>query len=105
MQLLIGLDVGTTALKVALFDAHGTLLGVSTQEYSLQTPQVNFVEVDAETYWEAFKVGLDEIKEKYEIKADDEISLAISAQGETLICIDKTEKCSEKQSYGWITVR
>lgn len=96
MQLLIGLDVGTTALKVALFDAHGTLLGVSTQEYSLQTPQVNFVEVDAETYWEAFKVGLDEIKEKYEIKADDEISLAISAQGETLICIDKNGKVLRK---------
>lgn len=92
MQLLVGLDVGTTALKVALFDSHGTLLGVSTQEYTLQTPKVNYVEVEAETYWNAFKAGLDEIRESYEIKAEDQISLAISAQGETLICIDKEGK-------------
>lgn len=96
MQLLVGLDVGTTALKVALFDAHGTLLGVSTQEYSLETPQTNFVEVDAETYWQAFKNGLDEIRTKYEIKKEDEISLAISAQGETLICVDKNGKALRK---------
>lgn len=89
MQLLIGLDAGTTALKVALFDSGGGLLGVATQEYTLQTPQVNYVEADAEVYWKAFKNGLDEIRQSYEIKAEDEISLAISAQGETLICLDR----------------
>ena len=96
MQLLIGLDVGTTALKVALFNSSGALLGVSTQEYSLETPQVNYVEVDAEVYWNAFKNGLKEIHSKYQIKADDEISLAISSQGETLICIDKDGKVLRK---------
>jgi len=55
MQLLIGLDVGTTALKVALFDGKGTLLAVSTQEYALLTPKVNYVEVDAEVYWQSLK--------------------------------------------------
>lgn len=89
MKLLLGLDAGTTALKVALFDSVGTLLGVSTQEYALETPRVNYVEVDAEVYWQAFKNGLSEIKKGYEIRPEDEISLAISAQGETLICIDK----------------
>ena len=89
MKLLIGQDAGTTALKVALFDSAGTLLGVSTQEYALETPKVNYVEVDAEVYWQAFKNGLSEIKKGYEIRPEDEISLAISAQGETLICIDK----------------
>ena len=96
MQLLLGLDAGTTALKVALFDAKGQLLGVSTQEYALETPQVNYVEVDAEIYWQAFKNGLAEILRRYEVKAEDEISLAISAQGETLICIDKDGKALRK---------
>ena len=44
MELLIGLDIGTTALKVACFDKKGTLLAVSTQEYDLITPQTNYVE-------------------------------------------------------------
>ena len=92
MQLLFGLDVGTTALKAAVFDINGNLLGVSTQEYALETPKTDFVEVEAETYWSAFKAALAEIRNKHEIKADDEITLAISAQGETLICIDKEGK-------------
>ncbi|MCU6747995.1 FGGY-family carbohydrate kinase [Faecalicatena acetigenes] len=96
MQLLLGLDAGTTALKVALFDAKGQLLGVSTQEYALETPQINYVEVDAEVYWQAFKSGLAEIRQNYEIRPEDEIALAISAQGETLICIDKTGRALRK---------
>ncbi|MEJ8735397.1 MULTISPECIES: xylulokinase [Mediterraneibacter] len=96
MQLLLGLDAGTTALKVALFDAKGQLLGVSTQEYALETPQINYVEVDAEVYWQAFKSGLEEIRQNYEIRPEDEISLAISAQGETLICIEKTGRALRK---------
>ncbi len=89
MRLLIGLDLGTTALKIALFDEKGAMLGVSTQEYPLNTPKVNFVEVEAETYWTAFKNGLNDLKKTYAFREDDEISLAISAQGETLLCIDK----------------
>ena len=67
MQLLIGLDVGTTALKVALFDGKGTLLAVSTQEYALLTPKVNYVEVDAEVYWQSLKKGLEEITAAYPV--------------------------------------
>lgn len=92
MQLLLGLDVGTTALKVALFNERGGLLAVSTQEYTLLTPKTNYVEAEAEIYWQALKNGLDEIQKVYTIQSSDKISLAISAQGETLICIDKYGK-------------
>lgn len=89
MKLLIGLDLGTTALKIALFDNKGGLLAVSTQEYSLMTPKVNFVEEEVEVYWKAFCDGLDDLKRQYPISAQDSVALAISAQGETMICIDK----------------
>ncbi|MGI6093893.1 MAG: xylulokinase [Lachnospiraceae bacterium] len=89
MKLLIGLDLGTTALKIALFDSKGELLAVSTQEYSLMTPKVNFVEEEAEVYWNAFCAGLSDLKTQYPITEEDSIALAISAQGETMICIDK----------------
>lgn len=87
MKFLIGLDLGTTALKVALFDSNGAIFAVSTQEYSLLTPQVNYVEEEVEVYWQAFCDGLQDIKEQYCIEADADMALAISAQGETLICL------------------
>ena len=55
MKRLIGLDIGTTALKAAVFDTSGKLLAVSTQEYALLTPQVNYVEETGEVYWNALK--------------------------------------------------
>lgn len=89
MKLLIGLDLGTTALKIALFDSKGTLLAVSTQEYDLLTPKVNYVEEEVEVYWKAFTDGLNDIKSQHPITAQDSVALAISAQGETMICIDE----------------
>ena len=58
---IIGLSLGTTALKIAIFDQTGELQGVSTKEYQLMTPAVNFVEEDVEVYWSSFKEGLSEL--------------------------------------------
>lgn len=89
MQLLIGLDIGTTALKIALFDNKGQQLATATREYALLTPQVNYVEETPEVYWQAFKDGLGGIKSQFAITDTDEIALAISAQGETLFFLDE----------------
>ncbi len=89
MKLLIGLDIGTTALKAAVFDTAGELLAVSTQEYVLITPQVNYVEESGEVYWNAFKAAVAELKEKYLFQEEDEAALAISAQGETIFFLDE----------------
>jgi xylulokinase len=88
MELLIGLDIGTTAEKIALFDKTGKTLAISTQEYSLITPKINFVEEDPAVYWTAFKAGIENLKKQYPMKSDDSYALAISAQGETLFFID-----------------
>lgn len=92
MRLLIGLDIGTTALKAAVFDTAGKLLAVSAQEYSLITPQVNYVEESGEVYWKAFKDAIADLKNKYPIRDEDEVALAISAQGETIFFLDQDGK-------------
>lgn len=92
MKILMGLDLGTTAMKVALFDEKGKILAVSTQEYDLLTPAANYVEEEAEVYWDAFKSGLKELKEQYALTADTQIAMAMSAQGETLFVLDKEGK-------------
>ena len=51
MGLLLGVDAGTTSLKVGLFDDSGTELAATSEEYSLRTPQPSRAELDAELYW------------------------------------------------------
>lgn len=104
MELLIGLDIGTTALKVACFDKKGTLLAVSTQEYDLITPQTNYVEEEPEVYWKAFLDGINDLKSQYPISKTDKIALAMSAQGETLLFLDKAGK-SLRNAIVWMDNR
>ena len=91
-QYIIGLDLGTTALKIALFDEAGELQSVVTKEYSLITPEVSWVEEQRKVYWEAFKTGLGELLKKTNCNPDDIKALGISAQGETLFFLNKEGK-------------
>ena len=46
---LLGIDVGTTAIKAAVFDTDGIEVGSFTAEYTLLTPRAGQVELDVET--------------------------------------------------------
>ncbi|MGD8458485.1 MAG: FGGY-family carbohydrate kinase [Anaerolineales bacterium] len=91
-KLIIGLDLGTTALKIALFDTSGKIVAVSTQEYPLLTPETDHVEVEPHTYWQSFKNGLADLREKAKFDPKDILALGFSAQGETLFFLDKAGK-------------
>ena len=87
-QYILSLDLGTTAIKVAIVNTLGKLIATSTQEYKLLTPDTLSVELPAEVYWKAFKEGVKEAIFKSGIDKDDLVSMGISAQGETLIFLD-----------------
>lgn len=52
-DLLLGIDIGTSACKVALFDLDGKVIGQSTEPYSLYFPKEGYVEQDANEWWSA----------------------------------------------------
>ncbi len=89
MKYILAVDLGTTAIKVMLFDTVGNIIADSTQEYQLITPDELSVELDVETYWRAFKEGVAQVLKKSAIEPKKIESLGISAQGETLILVDK----------------
>ena len=87
---ILSLDLGTTAIKVAVFDLGGKMLASSTQEYKLLTPDTLSVELPVETYWQAFAAGLGDVLQKSGVPGESLACMGISAQGETLILIDET---------------
>jgi xylulokinase len=86
---ILALDLGTTAIKVAIVDINGRLVSTSTQEYRLLTPDTLSVELPVETYWNAFKAGIQDALAQSGISGDTLACLGISAQGETMILIDE----------------
>lgn len=89
MEAILALDLGTTALKCVLYGLNGNELASARVEYPLIAPSPLVVEMDVETYWEAFKTALRVISKSSEINPAHIRALGISAQGETLIMIDE----------------
>jgi sugar (pentulose or hexulose) kinase len=92
METILALDLGTTALKCALHDLQGNVIAKDTVEYQLITPDALSVEMDVETYWQAFKTAVANILRKSGADPASIRALGISAQGETLLAVDQAGK-------------
>ncbi|WP_417093255.1 xylulokinase [Intestinimonas timonensis] len=102
-KLLVGIDMGTTALKIAAFDTAGKLLGSATLEYTLYTPQSYFVESDPAVYMDAIEKGFAKLAEKG-VPIKDVVALGFSSQSETMFFVD--ENCKPlRNSISWMDNR
>lgn len=89
MGYLLGVDAGTTSMKAILIDEKGNVVCTANTDYNLITQTQYQVELEANSYWEAFKTVTKTILKKTKIVPEDIIALAVDSQGETLICLDK----------------
>lgn len=87
MDLLIGLDVGTTATKALLFDLEGRALASASQSYGLITPQEGWVEQDPEALWAAVVTTLRSLAQQLR-PSDRVLAIGQSSQGGTTIPVD-----------------
>jgi xylulokinase len=87
---MIGLDIGTTGCKAIVFSEDWQIVGQSKREYSILTPQTNWVEQDAELVW---GLAIESLAEAInQCKADPPKAMALSVQGEAVIPVDKQGK-------------
>ena len=92
MPHILAFDLGTTALKCALHDLTGTVIAKASEEYQLITPSADWVEMDVETYWQAFKSTVARVLKESNVDPAEIKALGVSAQGETLIAVDREGK-------------
>ena len=64
MKLILTIDVGTSAIKVGLFDTGGNYIDSDFREYKLQTPSKDLVELNPDIYWEATRRCIKKILDK-----------------------------------------
>ena len=71
MKYYLGLDMGTTGVKAAVFDGAGTMLGSGLAEYTLETPTPDIVELDAEIYWISAKDAIKQAAKEADLSKRD----------------------------------
>ena len=90
MKILLGIDAGTTSVKAGLFASDGRMLGLSREEYRLETPSVERAQLDPQIYWEACIKTVGRAIDQAGVQPNDIQALGVSSQGETTITLDRS---------------
>jgi len=103
MRAVIGVDLGTSATKVGLYDAQdGRPVRLSSQAYELGSPQPGWAEMAAETYWRAVVDGVRAVSEG--LPSADIVGLGLSSQGQTFVVLDD-RNMPLRPAIAWLDVR
>lgn len=86
---ILGIDIGTTSLKAAVFDHSGVKKADAVVEYSLLTPQANIVEVPCEVYMNSIRKCMQVIAAQNSVDTRMINVVGFSVQGETLCFVDE----------------
>ena len=87
MDLLLGLDVGTTATKALLFDLSGEVVASASHAYGLLTPHEGWVEQDPDDLWRGVVATCRALRDALGPQ-DRIIALSQSSQAGTTIPLD-----------------
>ncbi|MDR3072743.1 MAG: xylulokinase [Clostridiales Family XIII bacterium] len=100
---VIGIDIGTSGTKTAIFDEIGNLLASHTAEYPMLQPQNGWAEQNPEDWWQAsiegLKVVLAKVSDTIEV-----VAIGLSGQMHGLVMLDETG-CVLRPSIIWCDQR
>lgn len=80
---LLGLDVGTTGCKAAVFSTDGRLLALAYAEYDFRSPEAGWAELDVQAVWEKIKASIG--KAVTGSGPDPVTALAVASLGEAVV--------------------
>ncbi len=92
MRYLLGLDIGTSGTKTALFDEYGTTIKTSTYGYELYQPQAMWAEQNPEDWWQACVKGISDVIKESGISSKDIKGIGLSGQMHGLVLLDNEYK-------------
>lgn len=81
----IGIDLGTSGVKVILLDQSGLIVETQTESLSVSRPQPLWSEQDPHAWWEATNTAILKLKEKVDLTNVHAIGLSGQMHGATLL--------------------
>jgi xylulokinase len=92
-KLLLGIDIGTSACKVAVFNRKGNVLAGSNQSYELYYPNPGWVEQNPDEWWNSICAGIQDVLRKETIDPKQIVGIGIDGQSWSAIPVDKQGNC------------
>lgn len=86
---LLGIDIGTSACKVAVFDRKGTVKASANGDYPVYYPREGWAEQNPEEWWDAVCRAVRECLAQENIPAEEIAGVGIDGQSWSAIAIDR----------------
>lgn len=103
-KLLLGIDIGTSACKIAIFNKQGEVLAQSSQEYGIYYPHPGWVEQSPEEWWNSVCLGIKDCIAKGNIEPSQIVGIGIAGQGWSAIPVDREGRCLSNTPI-WLDTR
>lgn len=85
----IGVDLGTSAVKLLLMEADGTIKNIVSKEYPLMFPNPGWSEQKPEDWWAAVTAGIKELTDGFD--ASEVAGISFGGQMHGLVILDKDD--------------
>ena len=86
---LIGIDIGTSGCKIAVFNKVGEVLAAQSGTYPVYYPKPGWAEQNPEDWWNTICQVLPEMLQKAEISPDEIAGIGIDGQSWSAIAVDE----------------
>lgn len=86
---LLGIDIGTSACKVAIFDKEGNVVAAENRDYDVYYPQPGWAEQNPEEWWRAVCSAVKNALKKGKIDPEAIAGIGIDGQSWSAIAVDK----------------
>lgn len=89
MAYLLGIDVGTSACKTALFDENGEVVADATEGYPVCYPRTGWAEQDPEEWFGAVARGVRAVVERSKISPREIAGIGVDGQSWSAVALDR----------------
>lgn len=86
---LLGIDIGTSACKVAVFDRDGQVKAAANGDYPVYYPKEGWAEQNPEEWWSAVCQAIGEVLAKGKISPEEIAGVGIDGQSWSAIAVDR----------------
>lgn len=88
----IGIDLGTSSVKILAIEENGAIIGSASKEYPVYYPKPNYAEQNPEDWWTGVKGAMVQLVQQYPRLAKDVTSISFSGQMHGLVALDENNE-------------
>ncbi|OBR97117.1 xylulose kinase [Clostridium ragsdalei P11] len=88
----LGIDLGTSSVKLIIMNEKGELLTSVSKDYGISYPQVGWAEQNPDDWWNSTKDGIRELINNHNIKPETIRGISFSGQMHGLVILDNKNK-------------